>query len=175
MPPVTEWQTFPFEGDIRLRELLPPVDSEPPRRGEAADDCWRCTTTDDVIWSDERWTVTVLPEPTGLPIVVFLNSQAHLDFDDVDEELAAEMGRVLVRVHHAVASVPHVQRVHVCRWGDGSFHLHWWLMGRPERLPQVRGTFAAIWDDILPPTPEDVWRANIAVVADALATEAARS
>jgi diadenosine tetraphosphate (Ap4A) HIT family hydrolase len=95
-----------------------------------------------------------------------------MDFDDVDEDLAADMGRVLVRVHHAVAAVPHVARVHVCRWGDGSFHLHWWLLGRPERLPQVRGTFAAVWDDILPPTPEDVWRANLDTIARALRSDA---
>jgi hypothetical protein len=32
MPPVAEWETFPFEGDIRVRPLRPPVD-EPPRLG----------------------------------------------------------------------------------------------------------------------------------------------
>jgi diadenosine tetraphosphate (Ap4A) HIT family hydrolase len=169
MPPVTEWQTFPFEGELRLRALLPPVESEPPRAGEDAATCWRCATSDDVIWANDRWTVTVPASPSGLPIVVFVSSRAHLDLDDVDEELAADMGRTLARVHHAVASVPHVRRVHVCRWGDGSFHLHWWLMGRPSRLPQVRGTLAAIWDDVLPPTPEDVWRANVEHVRRALA------
>lgn len=167
-PPVDEWQTFPFEGDLRVRELVPPLAEEPPRAGESEAECWRCATTDDVVWANERWTVTAPPRPTGLPIVVFLNSRAHIDLDDVDGNLAADMGRTLVRVHHAVARVPHVGRVHVCRWGDGSFHLHWWLMGRPERLPQVRGTLAAIWDDILPPTPEDVWNANVAHVARTL-------
>jgi hypothetical protein len=170
MPPVDEWVTFPFEGAIRVRELVPPVDAEPSRTGESGADCWRCASSDDVIWSNELWTVTAPPLPSGLPVVVFLNSRAHIDLDAVDDALAADMGRTLVRVHHAVASVPHVARVHVCRWGDGSFHLHWWLMGRPERLPQVRGTFAAIWDDILPPTPEHVWRGNLEVVASVLAS-----
>jgi hypothetical protein len=41
-------------------------------------------------------------------------------------------------------------------------------MARPARLPQVVGIFAAVWDDILPPVPEDVWRANLATVARAL-------
>ena len=164
MPPVDEWQTFPFEGDIRVRDLVPPIDAEAPRFGEEGE-CFRCVTTDDLIWSNENWTVAAPRQPSGLPVVVFLNSRAHIDFEDVDDELAADMGRTLVRVHHAVARVPHVARVHVCRWGDGSFHLHWWVMGRPERLPQVRGTFAAIWDDILPPTPEDIWRENLAFVA----------
>jgi hypothetical protein len=69
-----------------------------------------------------------------------------------------------------VHEVENVGRVHVCRWGDGSEHLHFWFLARPARLPQVVGSFAAIWDDILPPTPEPIWRANLAAVAHALAS-----
>jgi hypothetical protein len=36
-------------------------------------------------------------------------------------------------------------------------------------MPQLRTGFAAIWDDILPPPPEELWRANLGVVARALA------
>jgi hypothetical protein len=32
----------------------------------------------------------------------------------------------------------------------------------------VIGNFAAIWDDILPPIPEDVWKADIDAVVTAL-------
>ena len=42
-------------------------------------------------------------------------------------------------------------------------------MARPARIPQLIGSFAAIWDDILPPLPEDVWRENLAIVARELA------
>jgi len=73
-------------------------------------------------------------------------------------------------VEAAVRSVGEIGRVHVCRWGDGSEHLHWWFMARPARLPQLVGSFAAIWDDILPPTPEPTWRENLAAVAHALAS-----
>ena len=52
--------------------------------------------------------------------------------------------------------------------GDGSEHLHWWFMARPARIPQLIGSFAAIWDDILPPTPDDVWQANLAQVRAAM-------
>ena len=77
--------------------------------------------------------------------------------------------RLIVRIERAVAAVEGVRRVHVGRWGDGSAHLHWWFMGRPARLPQLVGSFAAIWDDILPPLPEALWRENVACVARALA------
>jgi hypothetical protein len=35
-------------------------------------------------------------------------------------------------------------------------------------MEQLRSSFAAIWDDVLPPTPEDLWRANLDVVVAAL-------
>jgi hypothetical protein len=41
-------------------------------------------------------------------------------------------------------------------------------MVRPARIPQLIGNFAAIWDDILPPVPEDVWRADVDAVVAAL-------
>ncbi len=45
-------------------------------------------------------------------------------------------------------------------------------MGRPARIPQPSGRFAAVWDDVLPPLPEDLWRANVAAVVAALAAGA---
>lgn len=32
-------------------------------------------------------------------------------------------------------------------------------------IPQLLGSFAAVWDDVLPPAPEDMWRANLGHVA----------
>jgi hypothetical protein len=82
---------------------------------------------------------------------------------------------MIVRVEEAVRAVGEVGRVHVCRWGDGSEHLHWWFMARPARLPQLSGSFAAIWDDILPPVPPDVWRSNLDAVAQHLAAAGGRA
>jgi hypothetical protein len=31
-------------------------------------------------------------------------------------------------------------------------------------MTQLRSSFAAIWDDVLPPTPEEVWSANLEIV-----------
>jgi hypothetical protein len=42
--------------------------------------------------------------------------------------------------------------------------LPWWFMARPARMPQLTGSFAAIWDDILPPIPDKIWRENLALV-----------
>jgi diadenosine tetraphosphate (Ap4A) HIT family hydrolase len=172
MPPVDEWETFPFGGDLHPRPLLPPAQEERVRVGEDEADCWRCQRGEAAaIWSDERWIVTPLPEPGGLPVVVLLFPRAHVDIDGLSGELAAALGPMLVRVERAVRSVGEIGRVHVCRWGDGSFHLHWWFIARPARLPQLIGSFAAIWDDVLPPTPEPVWRENLAAVARVLAAE----
>jgi diadenosine tetraphosphate (Ap4A) HIT family hydrolase len=169
MPPVETWETFPFEGDLRTRPLLPPLPAEQPRHGEGGVGCRRCELEDaDVIWSDDRWVLTSLGEPSGLPVVVVLHPRAHHDLGDLPADLAAELGPLLVRVERAVASVGEIGRVHVCRWGDGSEHLHVWFLARPARLPQTVGSFAAIWHDILPPLPHALWRANLADVAAAL-------
>jgi hypothetical protein len=169
MPPVADWVTFPFEGELGVRELLPPEPEEPPRNGEAGTECWRCQAGDsDAIWSDECWVLSPLGEPTGMPVTAILSTRAHHDMGDLPERLQAELGPLLVRIERAVASVGGVGRVHVCRWGDGSAHFHVWFIARPERLPQLKGTFVAIWDDILPPLPEALWRENLKTVAAAL-------
>ena len=169
MPPVEQWVSFPFEGELRVRELLPPVAEEPPRSGEDGSGCWRCETGDsDAIWSDERWILSPLREPSGMPVIVILSPRAHHDMGDLPRDLQEELGPLLVRIERAVASVGGVGRVHVCRWGDGGAHFHVWFIARPVRLPQLKGSFVAIWDDVLPPLPQELWRANLDAVAAAL-------
>jgi len=52
LPPLDEWDTFPFEGELRTRPLLPPGD-DPRREGEGGVDCPRCAAGDsDAMWSD---------------------------------------------------------------------------------------------------------------------------
>lgn len=69
MPPVDEWETFPFDGDIRVRPLLPPVEAEQPRAGEGGVECPRCERGDEpALWRDERWRVVPLHRPSGLPV-----------------------------------------------------------------------------------------------------------
>jgi diadenosine tetraphosphate (Ap4A) HIT family hydrolase len=174
MPPVEDWNTFPFEGEqLRPRPLQPPLESERPRFGEGGVDCQRCSAPDDAyLWTSERWRLWGFDPPTGLPFVGLLETREHFaEPGDLPDELAAELGVLIARIERAVRAIGEIGRVHVCRWGDGSEHLHWWFMARPARMAQLVGTFAAIWDDVLPPLPEDVWRANQAAVAAALAAE----
>jgi diadenosine tetraphosphate (Ap4A) HIT family hydrolase len=170
MPPVQDWETFPFDGDLRPRALLPPEERERPRNGEGGADCRRCAATDDqYLWTNDRWRLASLPEPTGLPVIVLLEPREHFaELGDLPDDLAADLGVLLARIERVVRSVGEIGRVHVCKWGDGSEHLHWWFMARPARIPQLIGSFAAIWDDILPPLPEEVWRANLDAVRTAL-------
>jgi hypothetical protein len=41
-------------------------------------------------------------------------------------------------------------------------------MARPARIPQLIGSFAAIWDDVLPPIPEQLRQENLAALKAAL-------
>jgi diadenosine tetraphosphate (Ap4A) HIT family hydrolase len=169
MPALDEWGTWPFEGDVTPRELEPPVDAERPRHGEGGVGCWRCEHPDeDAIWANENWTVRPTQAPTGLPIVLFLETRKHVDFPELDDDLQSELGPLLVKVQRAVFAIPDIANVHVCRWGDGSEHCHVWFMARPARVQQLVGSFAAIWDDIVPPLPDDVWRANVEIVRSEL-------
>jgi diadenosine tetraphosphate (Ap4A) HIT family hydrolase len=169
MPPVEEWETFPFDGEMTLRALLAPVDREKPRQGEGGVDCRRCQAPDDdYVWTSERWRLLPLG-PTGLPVILMLEPREHFaEPGDLPDELAAELGVLLARIERAIRSIGEIGRVHVCRWGDGGEHLHWWFIGRPARLPQLIGSFVEIWDEILPPVPEEIWRANLDAVVAAL-------
>lgn len=172
MPPVGEWDTFPFDGDMRPRALRPPSPEELPRRGAGGVDCWTCSSKDaDYVWTNDEWRVRPTEKPTGLPLILFLEPRRHFgDPGDLPDELAADLGVMVARVERAVRSVEGVGRVHVCRWGDGTEHLHWWFIARPARIPQLIGSFATIWDDILPPVPEQIWRDNVAAFVRALST-----
>jgi hypothetical protein len=142
-PPVVEWETWPFDGPVAPRPLAPPVRAEVARRGAGGIDCHRCIHGDEgALW---------------------------YEFHDLPDDLAAELGPLLVRIQRAVYAVGDIGNVHVCRWGDGSEHFHYWFMARPARIPQLSGSFAAIWDDVLPPLPEDVWRGNLELVRRELA------
>ncbi len=169
MPPIEEWDSFPFEGEIRPRTLLPPVDRERSRQGEGGLECYACRAGDEeFIWTNERWRLRAL-EPSGLPLVLIVEPRAHLaEPGDLPDDLAGELGILLARIERAVRSIGEIGCVHVCRWGEGSEHLHWWFMARPARTAQLASSFAAIWDDVLPPTPEHVWRENVAAVVAAL-------
>jgi hypothetical protein len=78
------------------------------------------------------------------------------------------MGQLMVALGSAIESVPSVARVHLSKWGDGGAHLHVFFYARPTRMPQLRGTCLALWDDFLPPVPPDVVRDNARAVVDEL-------
>jgi diadenosine tetraphosphate (Ap4A) HIT family hydrolase len=168
-PPVHEWDSWPFEGEIRPKTLAP-LSPEPVIEGQGGVDCRACAKPDsDYLWADERWRVTSLGEPSGLPVIVILEPREHFAGPaELPDALAREQGLMLGRVERAVLSVDGIARVHIGRWGEGAEHLHWWFFGRPEGFGQLRSSFAEIWDDVLPPTPRGIWEDNLERVARAL-------
>ena len=172
------WPAFPWVADgdrIVARELEPPSDVDRVRGGEGGIDCWRCEHPDEgVVWSDERWILATSREGRGGLLKFWLQTREHMDFGDMSEDLAAEWGRLTLRLHNAMLALPHAGRVHLGKWGDGSAHLHTLAMVRPARLPQVIGSFAVEWDDILPEVPEDVWQREVDEVATVMANAEAK-
>lgn len=172
--PTTAWDIFPWEavdGAVVPKVLGPPAD-EPARWGEAPDKpCGACAGFDPatVVWEDELWVLTHPGAPSGLPVVLTLHPREHLDLGALDDEMASQLGRITNRLVRIVEHLPHVGRVHVARWGDGGSHLHQMFFARTARLAGVLGSPAMEWDDMIPPGPEDVWRADLHVVATKLA------
>jgi hypothetical protein len=121
----------------------------------------------------ERITVT---EPTGAPLLLTLSPQAHYDFTTLPMSRAAEMGQIMVTLGAAVEALPSVARVHISKWGDGGAHAHIFFYARPTRMPQLRGTMMAVWDDYLPPVPGEVRDANVrAVIQDVVRSYGGRA
>jgi len=169
-PPVQEWDTWPFEGEVRPKALAP-LTPEPAIQGQGGVDCRACAMPDsEYLWASERWRLTAFDEPSGLPVIVLLEPREHYAGPaDLPDDLAREQGQMLGRVERAVLAVDTVARVHIGRWGEGAEHLHWWFIGRPRGFGQLRSSFAEIWDEVLPATPPEVWKENLDRVVRALA------
>lgn len=172
---------FPWEvvdGALVTKVLRPPLPAEEPRVGDVPEKpCVVCAGEHDdlKIWENDRWFVNPLRQPSGLPLILFLQTREHLDFTDLDDEMASEYGRLSATLCRIMSNLEHVGRVHVCRWGDGSQHLHVWFIARPARFEQVIGSMAVEWDDLLPPPPADVRRADHIAIAARLATHDGRA
>jgi diadenosine tetraphosphate (Ap4A) HIT family hydrolase len=177
MPPVQGRDIFPWEGELVPKVVKPPVEVEAPRLGEGDEPC-ECRERElppNAIWRNDRWVVSSRDRPSGLPLVLLLHSVEHFDFDEMDDDLAGEFGRITNWLHRIMSRLPNIGRVHVCKWGDGGAHLHVWFIARTARLPHILGSMAVEWDELLPPGPEDVWRTDLHEVAFRMALHDGRA
>ncbi|WP_274557088.1 HIT family protein [Streptomyces spiramyceticus] len=171
------WDIFPLEGEMRVKPLQAPVLPEPPRNGEdGPEGCDVCDEPlEDALWADEHWRVDAATDPSGLPALVQLKPRGHYDLSDLPPERAAEIGPMLQRVERAIMSLGGIARVHINKWGDGGAHLHFWLLGRPAGMMQLRGTVLSIWDDLLPHVPDGERHLANRRIAAALATDGGKA
>lgn len=156
---------------LAAKELDEPVDAEPARRGAGGVDCGCAAPVADwqgVVWSDNLFAVTA-PLDSSLPFAVFLKPLRHAGLADLTRADARRQGELLTLVERIAVELLSVPRVQALRWADGGEHLHWWLMARPTGALQLRGTFLALWDDLLPLRGPDAVRADALLVAQRLA------
>lgn len=165
------WSTWPFDGDVAVRELQPPDPTGEVARGGDDGDCPICDQSlsadpsADIAWRDDLWMLGAPFEGAAMPFLAFLMPRRHADLGDRTAAEAARMGELQVHLERAVTEVLDVPRVQLYRWGDGNSHLHWWVYGRPTAVLQLRGTFLPIWDDLLPPREVAAQRVDIDLVA----------
>jgi diadenosine tetraphosphate (Ap4A) HIT family hydrolase len=168
---MTGWEIFPFEPDgLRVVSLHRPETPEAPRDGEEPTTCRSCAASDgSAVWENDAWRLIAMSEPSGAPLVLMLLSKEHHDLVDLSDDMAAQLGQIIVHTSRAIESLEHIARAHVSRWGDGGAHLHIFFFARPEGFAQLRGTCLAVWDDLLAPVPRDVRDRDAARVGELLA------
>ncbi|MFF4447214.1 HIT family protein [Streptomyces sp. NPDC001502] len=168
---VALWETFPFDGELGVRPLEPPVLPEPPRNGEdGPEGCEVCVLPDSAfLWTDEHWRLRGIH--SALPAIVQLVPRVHRDLTDLPPERAAELGPLLQRTERAVRELGGIARVHVAKYGDGAAHLHLFQFARPEGMLQLRGSNLPLWDDVLPRIPDEVWAGSARTIAAAMAKD----
>jgi hypothetical protein len=118
---LTAWEIFPFEPDgLRVVPLKRPELPESRRRGEDGSPCDSCADTGEgTVWEDDRWRLVAFSQPSGAPLVLMLLPKDHYDLTDLPDDLAGELGRLVVHTARAIESLTHIARAHVSRWGDG--------------------------------------------------------
>jgi hypothetical protein len=169
-PSMAYREIFPFEtADLTVVPVVAPVVPEPARHGIGGVDCRSCTSDGGTIWRDDHWRLRVSAATTGVPLRLMLVSRAHVDFPDLPDDRAAELGVLLVHLARAIESLPHVARAHLSKWGDGEEHLHVFAYARPEGMRQMLGFPMPLWEGVLPPVPVDERDADARAVAEALA------
>lgn len=176
MPEVANWPIFPFEGDIKVRKVFPFAPQEHVRSGDPGGPPCACTGEGDYtpsapIWQNDRWQVRPLSfggERAPFPAYM-LETVEHMDFDDFDEEMAADMGVMTLRLDRAMHAANDLGRVHVNRWGDGGAHYHLWFLGRPRGAGQLSGFALPWWGFILPSRSEEAQAASDQSIATSLA------
>ncbi len=104
-----------------------------------------------------------------MPGVVLLVTRAHHDSAaDLPAALLAQLGPMTARVERALLSIRGVARVHGCRWGEGSGHVHQWFVPRPLGALQLRGSMLPMWMDLLPQLSADALDGAPATIAAAM-------
>jgi diadenosine tetraphosphate (Ap4A) HIT family hydrolase len=165
------WEPFPFEMEgLRVRTLRRPEVPEAPRHDEDPATCRTCAAKDGLpVWQNDGWRLIALSEPSGAPFILMLMPKGHFDLGTLPDDMAAQLGQIVVHVGRAIESLPHIARAHISRFGDGGAHLHIFFFARPEGFIQLRGNFFMVWDDLLAPVPRDVRDDDAARVGELLA------
>lgn len=163
------WEIFPFEPDtLRVKPLEPLTLPEPPRGGAGGGGCRPCADPlHSAVWADEQWVLRGAFR-AGLPSLTLL-PRRHLDLEDLDDTLAADLGQLTVRISRALHAGGGIGRVHVNKWGDGGEHLHVIFLARPAGMLQLRGSNLPLWEEMLPRLPVEELAPAYGAVADALA------
>jgi hypothetical protein len=179
MTPAQTWDVFPWEvvdGAMVPKVLAPPLEADAPRSGEPGGNACSACASDghDHLWENDTWALRPMAR-AGLPLVLMLETKEHLDYTDLSDDQASELGRLSLWITRITESLDGIGRTHVMKIGDGASHLHMWFVSRHAGFSGILGSFAIEFDDMLPQTPEETWLADQRTVARKLAQHDGRA
>ncbi len=98
LPGLPDWDIFPFEGSLQVKHLADPVLPEPARHGEDESSCGCRDRADTEFLSDRRALAAGHDRRANCLPAYLLMPCRHCDLADLPDELAAELGVLVVRI-----------------------------------------------------------------------------
>jgi len=107
------------------------------RRQATGEECPECegVVPERIIWEDESWILSYTDGPADLAAALLLQTRAHTRVGQLDDELAAQFGRISNRLVRIIENMPESSYVDVARYGAHRGHFHVWFFA-----PHANGT-----------------------------------
>ena len=89
----------------------------------------------DTIFENTHWHVDTATSANVWPGFLMIKLKRHcVHLADLTPLEAASLGPVIQIINRALMQVLHPARIYVCSFGDGSSHIHFWVLPRPPEM-----------------------------------------
>ena len=92
-------------------------------------ECPECAglTPERIIWEDDFWILSYTDGPADMAASLLLQTREHTRVGQLDDDLAAQFGRISNRLVRIIENLPEAAYVDVSRYGAHRGHFHVWF------------------------------------------------